>query len=87
MHQLTELNRRVPQGALVMLERSAGKLARCVLRGRGGCESSLLPGDMLWIVHNFIRPHFTTGKVPAVALGIVEEGLSWEEVCTIQKIA
>ena len=27
-----------------MLERSAGKLARCVLRGRGGCESSLLPG-------------------------------------------
>jgi predicted RNase H-like HicB family nuclease len=27
-----------------MLERSAGKLARCVLRGRGECESSLLPG-------------------------------------------
>jgi len=36
--------------------------------------------DILWIVHNFIRTHFTTKKVPAVALGIVERGLSWEQV-------
>ncbi len=43
--------------------------------------------DLLWISHNFIRPHFTTRKVPAVALGIVEKGLSWEELCMIQKIA
>jgi transposase-like protein len=43
--------------------------------------------DMLGIIHNFIRPHFTTRKVPAVALGIVEKGLSWEEVFMIQKIA
>jgi hypothetical protein len=43
--------------------------------------------DMLWIIHNFIRPHFTTRKVPAVALGIVEKGFSWEEVCMIQKTA
>ena len=43
--------------------------------------------DMLWIIHNFIRPHFTTRQVPAVALGIVEKGLSWEEVCMIQKTA
>lgn len=42
---------------------------------------------MLWIIHNFIRPHFTTRKIPAVALGIVEKGLSWEEVCMIQKTA
>jgi len=38
------LNRRVPPGALVMLERSAGKLARCVLRGLSGCEPTWLPG-------------------------------------------
>jgi hypothetical protein len=38
MHQLAKLQRRVPTGALVMLERSAGKLARCVLRGPGGRE-------------------------------------------------
>lgn len=43
--------------------------------------------DLLWIIHNFIRPHFTTRKVPAVALGIVEKGLSWEEVFRIQKTA
>jgi hypothetical protein len=43
--------------------------------------------DMLWIIHNFIRPHFTTRKVPAVALGIVEKGLSWGEVLMIQKTA
>lgn len=43
--------------------------------------------DMLWIIHNFIRPHFTTRKIPAVALGIVEKGLLWEEVCMIQKTA
>ena len=42
---------------------------------------------MLWIIHNFIRPHFTTRKVPAVALGIVEKGLSWEQICMIQKTA
>lgn len=41
--------------------------------------------DGLWIIHNFIRVHFTTKQVPAVALGILEEGLSWEEVLMIQK--
>lgn len=44
MHRTVPLNRRVPQGALVMLERSAGKLARCVLRGLGGRELTWLPG-------------------------------------------
>jgi hypothetical protein len=33
MHQSEHLQRRVPHGALVMLERSAAKVARCVLRG------------------------------------------------------
>jgi transposase-like protein len=40
--------------------------------------------DIFWIVHNFIRKHFTTGTVPAVALGILEQGLSWEQVLTIR---
>ncbi len=43
--------------------------------------------DGLWIIHNFIRVHFTTKQVPAVALGILEEGLSWEEALMIQKTA
>jgi hypothetical protein len=42
--------------------------------------------DVYWIVHNFIRPHFTTKQVPAVALGILETGLSWEQIFSIQRI-
>jgi hypothetical protein len=44
MHRIATLNRRVPHGALVMLERSAGKLARSVLRGEGSREAPDLPG-------------------------------------------
>jgi hypothetical protein len=35
MHQVTELKRRVLNRAKVSLERSAAKVARCVLRGPG----------------------------------------------------
>src|SRR5262249_53258217 len=41
------LQRRVPRGALIMLERSAGKLARSVLRGLGEREPTWLPGDLI----------------------------------------
>lgn len=41
--------------------------------------------DISWIVHNFIRKHFTTKQVPAVALGILEKGLSWGEILMIRK--
>jgi transposase-like protein/IS1 family transposase len=40
--------------------------------------------DIYWIAHNFLRSHFTTKQVPAVALGIVEKGLSWQEILTIR---
>ena len=33
--------------------------------------------DVYWLVHNFVRVHFTTKVVPAVKLGILEVGLSW----------
>ena len=51
-------------------------------KNKNGLQRTL---DILWIVHNFIRKHFTTKQVPAVALGILEEGLSWEQVLRIQK--
>jgi hypothetical protein len=38
------LHRRVLHGALVMLERSAVKVARCVLRGERSREAPDLPG-------------------------------------------
>ena len=41
--------------------------------------------DGYWIVHNFIKVQYTTKQVPAVALGILEKGLSWEEVLMIQR--
>jgi len=43
MHQSVQLHRRVPCGALVMLERSAAKVARCVLRGERSREAPDLP--------------------------------------------
>jgi len=38
--------------------------------------------DVYQIIHNFIRPHWTTGQVPAVALGVVAGALRLEDVLT-----
>jgi hypothetical protein len=43
--------------------------------------------DVYWIVHNFVRVPFTTRQVPAVALGVLEDGVSLNEVCFLHKIA
>lgn len=40
--------------------------------------------DVFWVVHNFVRVHFTTKAVPAVKLGIVATGLSWEQLFSIR---
>jgi transposase-like protein/IS1 family transposase len=40
--------------------------------------------DIFWIVHNFVKPHFTTRTVPAVGIGILEKGLSWEDLFRIR---
>ena len=53
MHQSLHLQRRVPHGALVRLERSAAKVARCVLRGERSREAPDLPGGVM-------RQGFTT---------------------------
>jgi hypothetical protein len=37
-----------------------------------------------WVVHNFLRVHFTTREVPAVALGLLETRLSVRENFQIQ---
>ncbi len=33
--------------------------------------------DSFWVLYNFVRPHFTTKQIPAVALGILEQGLTF----------
>ncbi len=39
---------------------------------------------MYWVIHHFVRTHFTTHEVPAVKLGVLERGISVEELCLIQ---
>jgi len=42
--------------------------------------------DAYWVVHNFVRPHFTTQQVPAIALGILKKGLAFEVLFKIQRL-
>ena len=42
--------------------------------------------DLYWLLHNFVRPHFTTKLVPAVAIGVIEKGLSWLELFKIRYV-
>ncbi|MCP5013759.1 MAG: IS1 family transposase [Ketobacter sp.] len=41
--------------------------------------------DVYWVVHNFIRIHYTTREVPAVALGVIERRLSVSELFQIRR--
>ena len=43
--------------------------------------------DAYWVLHNFVRPHFTTKQVPAAALGILETGLSLWDIFRMPRIA
>ncbi|MDM8558762.1 hypothetical protein [Candidatus Parabeggiatoa sp. HSG14] len=40
--------------------------------------------DAYWVLHNFVRPHFTLKQVHAVVIGCLEKGLSWFELFKIQ---
>ena len=40
--------------------------------------------DAHWVLHNFVRKHFTTKKVPAVALGVLFVGFSWHQLFSVQ---
>jgi hypothetical protein len=42
--------------------------------------------DVYWIVHNFLRVHFTTKEVPAVSLGIIDKRISFQDIFYIQKV-
>ena len=42
--------------------------------------------DLYWLLHNFVRPHFTTKLVPAVAMRIFEKGLSWLDLFQIRYV-
>ena len=42
--------------------------------------------DTYWVLHNFMRPHFTTKQIPAIALGMLDHPLSWAELFRIHYI-
>ncbi len=50
-------------------------------KSQGGLRRVL---RMYWVIHNFVRKHFTTKAVPAVKLGVLEREMSVEELCLIQ---
>jgi len=39
-----------------------------------------------WVIHNFVRKHFTTQEVPAVRLGVLQKSISEEKLCLIQMV-
>ncbi len=43
--------------------------------------------DTYWVLHNFVRPHFSLKQVPAVVLGCLEKGLSWFELFQIRLVS
>jgi len=40
--------------------------------------------DLIWIKHNFVDKHFTTKKIPAVELEIIENGIAFEDLFYIR---
>jgi len=43
--------------------------------------------DVYWVMHNFVRKHFTTREVPAVKIGILESAFTLEDIMMNVKIA
>jgi phage FluMu protein Com len=43
--------------------------------------------DVHQIIHNYVRPHWTTREVPAVSLGILSKPLTLENILSMQKAA
>ncbi|WP_446011964.1 IS1 family transposase [Candidatus Electrothrix sp.] len=41
--------------------------------------------DVYWVIHNFVRKHWTTGEVPAVAMGVLSAPLGLEDILMMQK--
>ena len=41
--------------------------------------------DVYWVIHNFVRKHWTTKKIPAVAMGILCAPLGIEAILMMQK--
>lgn len=43
--------------------------------------------DLYWVMHNFVRKHFTTKEIPAVKIGVLESAMSMEDIMMNVRIA
>ena len=42
--------------------------------------------NLYWVIHNFVRVHFTIKEVPAVSLGVIASGFTAEKLFSVQFI-
>ena len=42
--------------------------------------------DVIWILRNFVRVHYTTKEVPAVTPGVIEEGMTFEDILRLKGV-
>lgn len=42
--------------------------------------------NVYWVIHNYVRTHFTTKEIPAVRLGILEKALNVKTLFSIQYV-
>jgi hypothetical protein len=42
--------------------------------------------DVYWVVHNFVRVHYTTKVVPAVKAGIIKQPFTWESIMSVRLV-
>lgn len=59
-------------------------------RRRTNMYAKTVPGlqrtlDVYWVIHNFVRKHWTTGEVPAVAMGVLCSPSGIEDILLMQR--
>src|SRR6266581_9465009 len=75
MHAIRRLPHQLFEGVGACTFLHSNRLSSCCRRGKYPHSTEPVP-----VVHNFLRIHFTTREVPAVALSVLERRLSVREV-------
>jgi hypothetical protein len=73
----TKVNRNVPNEAIRRRNSAHRRRSYTYAKRTTDLQRKL---DMFWVAHRYIRVHFTTKQVTAVAIGTLKEGLSLENV-------
>jgi len=67
------------------LPETDGKHAQSSASGMTG-KMGMRPLNVYWVIHNFVRTHFTTKEVPAVTLGVIKNGLTVKTLFSTQYV-